>query len=177
MKILSLLILIYLVPALIFGETVTIASSSITVENADTVDLTASEKWFIHIDDDVWKKSRYTLYPTKTDRTQAVIDAQTAAKTEIATYIKECIESGNCVAQGSGKGLTLTSQTSVVYPAVKIAKSGHIFIYITDNNKNHLLALYPDQTLETAAATTARVNLMTELAIIDVAADAGDFWK
>jgi len=172
-------ILLFL-PFIVLGqaETVTIASTNITLEDTETgFDLTSAGKWEIQFKQDDWIKHKKTLYPVKTDRTAAVITAQAAVKTELNKYIKEALENGFYTVQGEGVGLVLSAQTSFTYIGVCFKDGEFCEIITRQNNKQYILNLYPTLTDESSAATTARANIVTQLAIIDVAADAGSFYK
>jgi len=178
-----LLLAFLFVPSLFSQQTVTIASTNITLEETESFDLTASGKWFIQFANtstaqpEVWYKLGKTLYPDISDRTQAVIDAQALVITNLNTYVKEAIESANYTAINEGTGLVLSSQTSITYDFAYF-KDGKLFqICVSNDGKNCLLALYPDLTQETSAATTARANIVTQLAIIDSAANTGNHYE
>lgn len=179
MKILALLLLLtYLIPSFIFGETVRIESRSITLEDTEPgFDLTAPGKWFVQFAQDDWEKSGKTLYPDKSDLTRAVVDAQALFKAELKVYVIAALESGSYTVQGRGAGLVLSAPIDFTYIAACFVDGEFCEIYTWQNNKQYILNLYPDLNDESSEATTARANIVTQLAIIDSAADTGGFYK
>ena len=126
---------------------------------------------------DDWRKFDKTLYPDKTDRTQTVKDAQASFVTNLNTYIKEALENGFYTASKKGTGLVLTARTSFTYVAVCFEDGSLCEIYTRQNNKQHVIKIYPNTDDENAAATRARSSMVTQLAIIDLAAKKDSFFK
>ena len=177
MKYLTLLLL--LLPASVFAQErqVTIISTDIVLEQADLAfDLTSVGKWFVQFQQDDWIKHGKTLYPDKTDRTRAVSDAQDAFKVELDKYVIAALQ-GGFYSQSMGTGVTLSARTVFGYIAVSFEDGDHCKVYVREKNKQYILTLFPDLDDETSAATTARTNMVTQLAIISDAAKTGNFYE
>jgi len=189
MKLLALILLAYMLPAYIFGQALTVTTTpvTITLENAEAgFDLTDSGKWFIQFGQDDWEKTigktRYILYPVedddgvKTNATQPVLDAMAAVRTEAATYIAETLQAENYTVKGSrGAGLSLSSVTTSKFNAMCFEDGIFCQLYTEENNTQYILRV--DLSGETAAATTARANIVTELGNIDGPANTGAFYR
>lgn len=156
---------------------VTITSTDIVLEKADLAfDLTASGKWFVQFQQDDWLKHGKTLYPDKADRTRAVSDAQGAFKSQLDVYVIAALR-GGFYSQRTGTGVTLNARTVFGYIAVSFEDGEHCKIYVREKNKQYILTLFPDLNDETTAATTARTNMATQLAIVSDAAKTGNFYE
>ena len=155
-------------------RTITIASS-VTVESVDSVDLAASGKWFVQFVQDDWVKLKCTLYPDESDRTQPVIDAQNAFKAACDTYVTLALDGRFYSADSKGSGIII-SAGSFNYIAVSFEDGVSFKLYVRNANKQQTIPLYPDLNDETRAATDARADMATNLAIISAAAKAGNFF-
>ena len=179
MKLLYLILLACMLPTLAFGQerSVTIDLRAVALEAADGMDVTTAGKWFVQFNQDDWIKKGKTLYPDKSDRTGAVADAQEAFKLELDKYVIAALNAGKFTQDSTGTGVTLSARTSFNYFAVGFEDGVSCMICVRSNNKQYDLTLFTDLRDETAAATTARANMVTELAKISTAADAGGFIK
>jgi len=179
MKILALLLLSWMPMASVFGQerSVTIDSRAITLETADGMDITTAGKWFVQFKQDDWIKKNKTLYPNKSDRTRAVSDAQVAFKAELDKYVIAALNAGKFTIESRGSGLTLSARTLFNYFAVEFEDGVVCRIYIRHENKQYTFSLFDNLADETAAATTARANMVTQLAIISNAAGVGNFYE
>jgi len=180
MKPLALLLLSWMLMYPVFGQdrSLEISAGDIALEKADLIDITAPGKWFVQLKQDDWVKSGKTLYPDKSKRTRAVSDAQNAFKNESDSYIIAALNAGKCEARETGTGLMLSARevfNSRI--AIKFEDGISWILYIRENNKQYILSLFENLADETAAATTARANMVRELAKISTAADAGGFIK
>lgn len=174
--------LLILLPLLTQAATVTLpAAQNVTVENPDGVDITTvGQKWYVQDIQDEWVVAGKILYPTKDDRTQAVIDAQADLKTEFGIYLVEALVAGKDIGYTvttTGTGSILTSITSFDWQAFEFIDGTSCKVIFRDGGNECHLLLFVDLNDETTAATTARANMVTEFAIITTAADAGSFIK
>lgn len=179
MKILIFPLIGCMLMAFVFGQEriVTIPPMDIVLEQADGgFDLTASGTWFVQFKQDDWTKLRKTLYPIKADRTRAVSDAQAAFKSNLDAYVIEALKAGK-YGQGIGTGVTLSARTVFGYIAVSFKNGEYCRVYVRESNKQYTLSLFDNLADETAAATTARANMVTQLGIIEIAADIGNFYE
>jgi len=154
--------------------------SDVTVENKiDDIDVRGG-KWFIKLNRDKWVKivsqGRFTLYPDKADRTQAVIDAQAAFESDLASYIKLALDGCFYANSRSGVGLTLEAPFELKYHAVNYCSDMPCQIYTRVKNKEYALKLYPNEEDESQAAKDLRTNMSANLKIIEDAAEAGTFY-
>ena len=156
---------------------VTINSRAIALEAADGVDITTAGKWFVQFKQDDWIKNGKTLYPNKADRTRGVSDAQIAFKAEADKYVIAALNAEKFTVEGRGTGITLSARTLFNYFAIEFQDGVLCRIYIRHENKQYTFTLFDNLADETAAATTARANMVTQLAIISTAADAGNFYE
>ena len=174
-----LIYILLLIPLFVFAQErqVTIPSTDIVLERTDgSFDLTAAGKWFVQFPQHDWLKHSRTLYPNKTDRTRAVSDAQAAFKVELDKYVIEAIQ-GGFYSQQTGASVILSARTIFKYIAVSFKDGEFCKVYVREKNRQYILTLFPDLDDETSAATTARANMGTQLAIIDSAANAGGFYE
>jgi hypothetical protein len=171
------LLLILLLPftTLVAEQTVTLDSAKTITTASPTIDLTQDGGWFIHFSEDRWEKLGAKLYPDKTDRTQSVIDAQDAVKSNMNTYVKEAIENDEYTVVGDG--LDLTAITQLNYNAGCFKDGSMCDIIIRHNNKLYTIKLFPTIDNETAAATTARAAIAKNLGTIETAANTGGHYE
>jgi len=179
MKILTLLLIGWMLMASVFGQerSVAIDSRAIVLETADGMDITTAGKWFVQFNQKDWIKNGKTLYPNKSDRTRVVSDAQAAFKAELDKYVIAALNAGKFTAEKRGTGLTLPARALFKYFAVEFEDGVLCRIYIRHENKQYTYTLFDNLADETAAATTARANMVTQLGIIENAADAGNFYE
>ena len=173
-----LLLLSLLFASIAYGQSreVAIAPMDIVLESSEGFDLTASGSWFIHFDRKNWTKHRVTLYPDKSKRTRTVSDAQDSFKSNLDTYVIAALQ-GGFYSQGRGAGITLSAREIFTYIAVSFKDGEYCRLYVREDNKQYILELFPNLDDETVAATTARVNMVTQLAIIDTTANSGGFYE
>ena len=179
MKILRLILLSWMLMSFVFGQerTVIIDSRAIVLEVADGMDITTAGKWFVQFKQDDWIKKGKTLYPNKADRTRTVSDAQIAFKAEVDKYVIIALNLPAITVENKGTGVTLSARILFKYFAIEFKDGGLCRIYIRHENKQYTYRLFDNLADETAAATTARANMVTQLAIISTAADAGNFYE
>ena len=179
---LTLTLIAYMLMGSVFGQerTVTINSRLIVLEASDNIDITTAGKWFVQFAQKDWIKKGKKLYPNKSDRTRAVSDAQVAFKTELDKYVIAALNAGRgtgVTVENTGTGVTLSARTLFNYFAADFEDGVLCRIYIRYKNKEYTYRLFDNLADETAAATTARINMVAQLAIVSDAAKTGGFYE
>ena len=167
-------------PFYVQAEEVSIESDVTVGEPTHPLKVTGG-KWTIKLNRNQWKKTvdagRFVLYPNAEDKTKAVLDAEAGFKAELARYIKLALEGGFYVNANGGYEIVLQAPFDLNYHALNFCTKMPCSINTRIENREYAIKLFPNQSDETDAARVAREAMVAHLAVIETAAQDGNFFK